>query len=46
MKFKVVGPRVLLKVKKFKKEDIETFENSCILRADADRHPAEAPRVA
>lgn len=34
MKYTVVGPRLLVKVKKFKKEDIETFEGSIIHRAD------------
>ena len=37
MKIKVVGPRILVQVKKFKEEDIKTFEDSIILKADTGK---------
>ena len=41
MKYEVTGPRILVKVKKFKAKDLETFEGSFIVRADAMNEEAQ-----
>ena len=40
MKYKVLGPRILVKVKKFRKKDIEQFEGSILYRADVSSDTA------
>lgn len=42
---KVIGPRVLVKVKKFKKEDVEKIEGSIFYRPDADSKAADMQTV-
>lgn len=40
MKYNVQGPRLLVRVKKFKREDLETFEGSIFLKANVSTDDA------
>lgn len=44
-KVRVIGPRILLKVKKFKVQDVEKIEGSLLVRAVANTEVAEMETI-